>query len=75
MRGLGIPTTSFGNDALGHPMYANEIYDPTTRGVTAGGLGYANPFANNVIPASMMSPSSLAFLALFPQPTELQSGR
>jgi hypothetical protein len=65
----GIPTTSFGNDALGNPMYANEIYNPTTRGTTAGGLGYALPFKNNVIPASMMSPSSLAFLALFPQPT------
>jgi len=65
----GIPTTSFGNDALGHPMYANEIYNPATRGTTAGGLGYAEPFPNNVIPASMLSPSSLAFLALFPQPT------
>jgi hypothetical protein len=64
----GIPTTSFGNDAQGQPMYANEIYNPTTRGVTKGGLGYATPFPNNVIPASMMSPSSLAFLALFPQP-------
>jgi hypothetical protein len=64
----GIPTAPIGTDAQNRPIYANEIYNPTTRGTTAQGLGYANPFPNNVIPASMMSPSSLAFLALFPQP-------
>jgi hypothetical protein len=64
---LGIPTTSFGTDPLGNPVYANEIYDPNTRGVTASGLGYAEPFPGNIIPASRMSPSSLAFLALLPQ--------
>lgn len=65
----GIQPGSLGNDALGRPMYANEIYDPTSRGVTSGGLGYANPFTNNVIPASMFSASSKAFQALFPLPT------
>jgi hypothetical protein len=64
----GIPTAPIATDALGRPIYANEIYNPTTRGTTSGGLGYANPFPNNVIPASMISPSSAAFLALFPQP-------
>jgi hypothetical protein len=64
---LGIPTTSFGTDPLGHPVYANEIYDPNTRGVTASGLGFAEPFQNNTIPMSRMSASSLAFLALLPQ--------
>jgi hypothetical protein len=64
----GIPTAPITTDALGRPVYANEIYNPTSRGTTASGLGYANPFPNNVIPASMISPSSLAFLALFPQP-------
>jgi hypothetical protein len=64
----GIPTAAIATDALGRPIYANEIYNPTTRATTASGLGYATPFANNVIPASMMSPSSLAFLNLFPQP-------
>jgi len=40
-------------DALGRPMFANEIYDPMSRGtVAASGLGYADPFPNNVIPAS-----------------------
>ncbi len=65
----GIPTTPLGVDALGRPMYANEIYDPTTRGINpANGLGYANPFPGNIIPKSDFSASSLAFQALFPQP-------
>ena len=34
-------------------MYANEIYDPNTRGINpANGLGYANPFPDNIIPTS-----------------------
>ena len=65
---LGIPTEQL--DALGRPMYANEIYNPASRGVVAStGLGYANPFANNQIPATMIDPVSAKFLALFPQPT------
>jgi len=64
----GIPTTPLGTDNLGRPVYANEIYDPTTRGVTSTGLGFANPYPGNKIPASALSASSLAFLALFPQP-------
>ncbi|HTR38742.1 MAG TPA: TonB-dependent receptor [Bryobacteraceae bacterium] len=64
----GIPTAALGMDALGRPIYANEIYDPGTRGTTAQGLGYANPFQGNKIPMSEFSPSSLAFLALLPQP-------
>ncbi len=58
-----------GTDALGRPIYANEIYDPSTRAINpANGLGYANPFPGNKIPASELSASSLAFLALYPQP-------
>ncbi|HUA18890.1 MAG TPA: TonB-dependent receptor [Bryobacteraceae bacterium] len=64
----GIPTAPLGTDALGRPIYANEIYDPTTRGVTSQGLGYATPFPGNKVPMSEFSPSSLAFLALLPQP-------
>ncbi len=64
----GIPTAPLGTDAMGRPIYANAIYDPTTRGVNpANGLGFANPYPGNRIPASAMSPSSLAFLALYPQ--------
>ena len=68
-----IPTGSLGGatytDALGRPMYANEIYDPLSRGVNpANNLGYANPFANNSIPPTRFNATSQAFAALFPQP-------
>ena len=57
----GIPTTALGTpavqkDPLGNLMYANEIYDPLTRGVTSAGQGYASPFPGNVIPANRFSP-------------------
>lgn len=70
----GIPITPLGGasytDALGRPMYANEIYDPASRGVNpTNNLGYANPFSNNVIPPTRFNATSLAFAALFPQPT------
>ena len=65
----GIPATPLGTDALNRPIYANEIYDPTTRGVNpANSLGFADPYPGNIIPASALSASSLKFLALFPQP-------
>jgi hypothetical protein len=65
----GIPNTSLGPDALGRPMYANEIYDPTTRGINpANGLGFANPYPNNVIPQSLFATSSVKFQNLFPLP-------
>jgi hypothetical protein len=52
---LGTPSVQ--KDALGNLMYANEIYDPLTRGtVASSGLGYATPFANNMIPATRFSP-------------------
>jgi hypothetical protein len=55
----GIPTTALGNgerDPLGNVMFANEIYDPASRGVTSTGLGYATPFPNNSIPLTRFSP-------------------
>ena len=75
----GIPTTPLGGlnaqgqpnytDALGRPVYANEIYDPATRTVNpANGRAYANPFPNNVIPASRFNATTLALQKLFPAP-------
>jgi hypothetical protein len=62
---LGFPTPT--TDALGRPMYANEIYDPLSRGVVASSnLGYANPFPNNVIPPSRFDPVAVKIEALFP---------
>jgi len=66
---LGVPSGSLGTDALGRPIFANEIYDPTTRGTTAGGLGFANPFQNNMIPQSMISPMAMAVMKLIPAPS------
>jgi hypothetical protein len=66
---LGIQTTALGvpniqKDALGNPLFANEIYDPATRG-TVNGLGYATPFPNNTIPVSRFDPVTVNFLNLF----------
>jgi hypothetical protein len=66
---LGIPGSSIGTDALGRPILANQIYDPTSRGTTAGGLGFSNPFPNNQIPSSMITPMAKAVMALIPAPT------
>jgi hypothetical protein len=64
---LGVPTIA--TDALGRPLMANTIYDPSTRGVnSANGLGYANPFPNNVMPTSRIDPTAAKFQALFPLP-------
>ncbi len=57
----GILTTALGTpkvqlDPLGNQMFANEIYDPLTRGVTSTGQGYAMPFLNNSIPLTRFSP-------------------
>jgi len=52
---LGTPKVQL--DALGNQMFANEIYDPLTRGVVAStGLGYATPFMNNMIPPARFDP-------------------
>jgi hypothetical protein len=75
----GIPTAPLGGlnaqgqpnytDALGRPVYANEIYDPSSRAINpANGRAYANPFPNNVIPSSMFNQTSLALQKLFPAP-------
>jgi len=68
----GYPTTPLGGatyvDAMNNPFYANEIYDPTTRGTTTGNLGFALPFQGNKVPLTRFSDTAKAFQALFPQP-------
>ena len=59
-----------GTDVLGRPMFAGEIYDPTTRRtVNVNGADYVveDPFLNNTIPASMLDPVALKVQALIPQ--------
>ena len=64
----GIQTTALpATDALGRPMYANEIYDPNSRSKTSSGLGYANPFQGNLIPLTRFDPTALAVEKLLPQ--------
>jgi hypothetical protein len=58
----GIPTTRITTDPAGNAVFANEIFNPTTR--TAAGT--AMPFPNNMIPPSMFNATSLKFMALFP---------
>jgi hypothetical protein len=65
-----IQQTGLGNnnkDPQGNLQFANEIYNPLTRAVNpTSNLGYATPFLNNVIPATMFDPISLKLQALFP---------
>lgn len=53
-------------DALGRQLFANTIYDPLTRGTTASGLGFANPFPNNVVPTNRMDASTVALEKVLP---------
>jgi hypothetical protein len=63
--GLGVPSTPIATDAAGRPVFANAIYDPTTR-TTIGGVGVATPFENNIIPFSRIHPVALAVQKLLP---------
>ncbi len=63
---LGVPTASIATDALGRPVFANEIYDPSTRTTTAAGVVVANPFPNNIIPISRFNPVSVAIQNVLP---------
>lgn len=68
----GIPTTPLGGssylDALGRQMFANQIYDPSSRATLQNGLQYANPFPNNRIQPASFNATALAMQALFPDP-------
>ena len=64
-------TTQIGTDSLGRPMYANQIYDPTTSRPDPAnpGLFLRDPYPNNTIPTAQLSTASLAYAAKFyPKP-------
>ncbi|MFN7927676.1 MAG: carboxypeptidase regulatory-like domain-containing protein [Blastocatellia bacterium] len=76
-----------GTDLLGRTVLIGQIFDPaTTRRVTAGqvdpvsgrtatGTGFVrDPFLNNRIPASRLSPSAVKLLNLFPNENFVQAG-
>jgi|SRR5579871_3608707 len=63
---LGIPAGAIATDALGRGVFANEIFDPLTRRTAPNGVGVADPFPNNIIPAARFSPVALAIQKLLP---------
>jgi hypothetical protein len=66
---LGVPTGAIATDALGRPVFANTIYDPLTRSTAPNGAGIANPFPNNMVPATRFDPTAVAIQNLLPQTT------
>jgi Carboxypeptidase regulatory-like domain len=67
---LGVPTGPLpSTDALGRPIYANTIYNPTTERAAPNGVLVRDPFTNNMIPQFMLSPIALNIQKLFPLPT------
>jgi len=64
---LGIPQTPLpSRDPAGRQIFANTIYDPSTRNLAAQ---IADPFVGNRIPLSRIDPVSQRIQALFPSPT------
>jgi hypothetical protein len=71
---LGSPVNV---DPIGQNIYANEIFNPLTRAQGSNGQGYASPFVNNVIPATMFDPTVQKILSFVPaanQPSTLLTG-
>jgi hypothetical protein len=64
--GLGIPSSPIATDALGRPVYANELFDPSTRRAGPNGVLVADPFEGNIIPLSRFSPFAIAVQKLLP---------
>ena len=64
--GLGVPSAKVATDALGNPIYANEIYDPASRSTTSAGVGIANPFPLNIIPPTRFNPVAVAIQNVLP---------
>jgi hypothetical protein len=62
---LGVPSGPIATQANGTSVFANEIFDPTTR-TTVNGAGVAMPFQGNIIPLSRMSPVALAVQSVLP---------
>jgi hypothetical protein len=77
----GIQTAALGSpvqvDPIGQNIYANEIFNPLSRAEGSNGQGYATPFVNNSIPATMFDPTMQKILSFVPaanQPSNLLTG-
>jgi Carboxypeptidase regulatory-like domain len=62
-----LGTTPIGTDALGRPVFQNEIYDPTTTR-TVNGTVVRDPFPGNIIPPGEFSNATSVLLPLIPDP-------
>ena len=56
-------------DPLGRPVFANEIYDPTTRHVAPNGQIVTDPFTGNIIQGARFDPVASRIQAMMPLPT------
>jgi hypothetical protein len=82
---LSVPTPAFkrgefssilgaqaGTDALGRPVFRNQIFDPLSGRPVTNAAGASvlvrDPFTDNRIPASRMSPAALKIQELWPDP-------
>ena len=57
-----------GTDALGRPVRAGQVFNPNSLQTLPNGTLIRDPFLNNMIPASQMSPVSRNLLSLVPGP-------
>ena len=61
-----------GTDALGRPVYGDEVFDPLSSRNTVNSAGQTvvvrDPFPGNIIPTSRLSPAALKAAALYPAP-------
>jgi hypothetical protein len=55
-------------DALGDPIFANEIFDPLATRDAAGNKQVRDPFPGNVVPASRFDIAGKRVLDLYPDP-------
>ena len=70
----GVLGSRIGTDPLGRPVFANEIYDPTTTRTLPGGAVVRDPYmcngTLNVICSSQFSSVSDYFASAYPAPTQ-----
>ena len=52
-------------DPLGRQIFANEIFNPSTRTQATNGQGVATPFLNNKVPSTSFDPVALKLQALY----------
>jgi hypothetical protein len=60
--------SQIGTDGLGRPVRAGQVFDPNSLQTLPNGSLIREPFPNNTIPASRISPVSRNLLSLVPAP-------